>query len=194
VAFVHATEANPHNARHWQALAGEYMALKKPGALAALLEGVRRDSLSAEMWDMLGSVYAEEGDVAASLAAHRRALAIDGGNASLWYNLGNAQLRGGGAARAAESCVRAVALDARSGQIHFNLGIARGQLGDWPAAERAYAAALECGYAAARFNLALVYVQLGETEKAVQLAQSFLLDEELGERAELMRMLLRQEP
>ncbi len=191
-AFEQATEANPANVRHWQALAGEYTALKQRGAVAALVEATRRDSLHADLWDMLGSAYAEEGDAPASAAAHRRALALDAGNVSFWFNLGNAHMRGSEPVRAVEAFTRALSLDARSGKIHFNQGIALGQLGDWPNAERAYLAALERGYTAARFNLALVYVQLDETEKAVQMTRAFLREEEVGERAELMRLLLQE--
>jgi cytochrome c-type biogenesis protein CcmH/NrfG len=189
-AFAEAVVASPYNARHRQALAGEYLALiMDKQALLTLREGLLHDPKNAAMWDMLGAAHGALAAWESSVVAHSRAVKIDAGNASLWYHLGNAQLQADRASEAVGSFRRALQIDARRGEIFFNLAIALEREGDQEAIE-AYKAAGERGYILAHFNLALFYAHMEQWESAVHSAQRFLALESEGERAEGLRRLL----
>ncbi len=190
-AFAKAASANPDNARHWQALAGEDMALDlHDKALLALRAGLLRDGQNAAMWDLLGTAHAALAAWDSSVAAHSRAVTIDAGNAQFWYNLGNAQLSAESAAAAVVSFRRALQLDARRGEIYFNLALAleRVENGD---ALAAYEAAAARGYIAAHFNMALWYARTEQWAAASRAAERFLQLESAGQRAQALREFLR---
>ena len=166
-AFAQAVEEEPNNIRFRVAVAREALALQRPAAAASLLE----DALASydekpQLWDLLGTAYAADGRYRESIAAHRRAVALQGRDAMFWYNLGNAQLLAGDPATALDSYREAAVWGGQGSELYYNVGLAHEALGDWRAARGSYEQALKLdfGYAPARLQLAQLRKRAGQTE------------------------------
>ena len=123
---------------------------------------------SAALWNLLGIMRVEAGQLTRAEAAFRRALAVDASFPDAWNNLGNVQRQRGQRAAAVESFRRAIALRPDYAEAHGNLGTAlRGE--DDAAAEACYrrAIALKPGYAAAHGNLGAVLIDRGDLDEAI---------------------------
>ncbi len=120
-------------------------------------------------WDALGTVTARSGDPAAALEHHKRAVEARPDFAVGHNNLGVRYDRSGRPGLAIEHYTRALELQECYAEAHGNLGIALANRGD-AAALIHFREAARCdpGNADAHTNLALMALQLGEEDEAIE--------------------------
>ena len=177
-AFNRALQANPQNWRYWRLACGEHLALGHlPQAVETCEGALALRPAEAEVWDLLGTVYKEQGRYEESIEAHTQALNLDPGQgAKAWFNLGNAYTLAQRFGEAIRTFEKALALDDREPDIHFNLGLVHHATGDWLRAARSYQRTLELDndYAMAHYRLAQLYYRTGKTERLTWHAQRYL--------------------
>jgi Flp pilus assembly protein TadD len=126
---------------------------------------VRADYAAA--WAGLGITYDMLGRSAEAVKVHRKAIKLAPENADYWNNLGFSLYAADRADEAIEALQRALELDPSLVVAHNNLGFAYGKRRRYDQAWRSFRAALDD--AGAAHNLALVYEQNGEVERAREL-------------------------
>jgi Flp pilus assembly protein TadD len=122
---------------------------------------------NARALDALGVLYDLEHRPMDAENAHRGALALAPGEAMYWNNLGFSLLVANRTNEAVTALEKALALDPALLVAYDNLGFAYGRRGDDAAAERCFRSA--GGELAVRVNMAIVYEQRGDAERAARL-------------------------
>jgi Flp pilus assembly protein TadD len=117
--------------------------------------------------DAIGVLYDLMRRPDAAEAAHRSALAAAPASATYWNNLGFSLYVAKKNDEAIVALERALALDPGLVVAYDNLGFAYGRRGDDAGAERCFRTA--GGELGTRLNMAIVYEQRGETERASRL-------------------------
>jgi Flp pilus assembly protein TadD len=137
-----------------------------PQAERELLAALATSPRSARALDALGVLYDLMRRPAEAERAHRAALAAAPGDAMYWNNLGFSLYVAHKDDDAVAALERALAIDPALVVAYNNLGFAYGRRGDDAGAERCFRSS--GGDVAARLNMALVYEQRGEPERAAR--------------------------
>ena len=135
-------------------------------AIAQYQEALQLDPKSAGAYAGMGVTYSRMGQPVAAIRAHHRAVELAPRNAEVWNNLGFALYASGNTPAAVAALERAAVLDPTSLLVFNNLGFAYGKQARYDDALRAFRSAL--GESRAYINLAMVYDQAGNTERAAQ--------------------------
>ena len=162
--------------------------------LASLLEPVIETSRSAGLWSMLGLARLNSGSRSAAADALVRAANLDAEGGRAWLNAAAVLDQEGRVAEARDAVGRAVALGFAPPEAHFLLGRSLMGLGDFPAAEAAFAAAIAArpAFADAHRELAqLVWMRTADLGQATQRLDAAIADHpaEPALRAERTRLL-----
>ena len=126
---------------------------------------IQRDYAAA--WAGLGMTYDLLGRSAEAVKAHRKAVKYAPQDAGYWNNLGFSLYAADRADEAIQALQRALELDPSLIVAHNNLGFAYGKRRHYERAWRSFRAATDD--VGATHNLALVYEQNGEVERAREL-------------------------
>ena len=121
----------------------------------------------AKVHDDLGVAYTREGKYYEAIAAHKRAIDIDGAYAPAYTHMGIAYSVAGDRDRAIKYHKQAVALDASLATAQYNLGVEYIQMGRMAKAIAAFehAVALDVGYTRAYLALGKAYERQGKPEE-----------------------------
>lgn len=122
---------------------------------------------NARAEDALGVLYDLMRRPVDAEAAHRAALAVAPGEAMFWNNLGFSLYVARKDADAVVALEKALAIDPSLVVAYNNLGFAYGRRGDDAGAERCFRSS--GGDVGVQMNMAIVYEQRGETERASKL-------------------------
>lgn len=134
---------------------------------------------SAKPHAEIGILYALERRQAESEVAFRQAVALEPRHAPYWNNLGFALYVGGKLDEAVTAFEKALSLDPALIVAYNNLGFAYGRAGNLVAAERSFRSA--GGEVAMLLNMAIVYEEKGDLERAAQLrAEAKQMDPDLA--------------
>ncbi len=168
----------------WEADSGQRLLIldvaemaRSAAPLASVVAAEARDisaELSAKDWYDLG-LDLEATTIEESMAAYRRAIALDPGSAAPYLNLGRLCHEQGDLEEAEGLYRRALLLSDPDATAAFNLGVVLQDGERWREAVAAYLQAIELdpGYADAYYNLAAVYEHLGDSAIALQNLQAY---------------------
>jgi Flp pilus assembly protein TadD len=138
-----------------------------PQAERELRSALALEPANARAHDALGILYDLMHRPVEAESAHRAALAIAPGEATFWNNLGFSLYVARKDAAAVAALEKALAIDPSLAVAYNNLGFAYGRHGDDAGAERCFRTS--GGDVGAQLNMAIVYEQRGETERASKL-------------------------
>lgn len=159
--------------RRWNAESGQYLlgfeGNPADGSLTVMAPGRREPAFSALDWFERGAAL-ESGDIAAAMAAYRRALVADPALPEASINLGRLLHDTGRFSEAERVYRKALDLTAQDARLLYNLGVLLQDVGRNDEALQAYESALranprlpDCCY-----NLALLCEALGKPREAIR--------------------------
>ena len=125
----------------WAEYAADLMTLGRGGDARRHLEEVAPRFDTVELWDLLGRLNLDEGNIAEAERCLRASAAKDPNRPGPWLGLGRAAARSGRLDGAAEAFERAAALDPASHDAYYQLGLIRRRLSQPDAARAAEARA-----------------------------------------------------
>jgi arylsulfatase A-like enzyme/Flp pilus assembly protein TadD len=143
---------------------------------------IREVEYDPEIWNNLGTAYANKGSFDEAIKAFEMGLSLDNKHPELYNNLANACYSYGIQSRDAllfsrcfEYYKKAIELDPGYSVPYFGLGHAYRQQGDLGAAIYCWERALECDpdFGQARFDLAMGYLNTGNKIKAFELLSEY---------------------
>ena len=164
-----AIDPDSPEALHNTALAAAAAGLNGP-AMAALKRAIRVQPEFIAARRTLGNLLVESEQFEEAEKLYRRLLELDPNDAVAHLNLGILAARKGQTAEAERRLRRAAALDPDSPEIHYNLGAALASRRRLAEAAQAFerALAIDSAYEAARLNLAVIRLNLGDVDGAKQ--------------------------
>ena len=121
----------------------------------------------AKVHDDLGVAYTQEGKYYQAIAAHKKAIEMDGAYAPAYTHLGIAYSVSGDRDKAIKSHKQALVLDSGLSKAHYNLGVEYFQMGRLPKAIAAFEKAVDHDESYTRAYLALgkAYERQGKSEE-----------------------------
>ena len=139
-------------------------------ARRVFLDVVRETPSQAEAWNVLGYLYAQEGEMSEAVPAFEKALALRPGDAELCFNAAFAIQRAGNHPRAIELMEQAIAIDAKLDRAWYGLGLSLAHVGrhEQAVAKFREAARLQPFNPYAGYHLAAVLHKLGRQEEVVK--------------------------
>ena len=173
-AFAELTGASPEVPGYWRVRAVvQHQSGDAAAAAGSIQKALDLDGGDPQAWLVAGHVAEDLGDRPSAEAHFRRATDLRPGWAPAWSGLGTLLLDDGRPVEALESFQRALDLSPQSARAWNNLGMALVSQERIEDAVRAFnqAVSLDARYALPRFNLARIHDLLGDTARALEVAQ-----------------------